>query len=119
MMRRAILIAACIGITCFVTNVFPAAAYFYDGNRLLTACQSLIRKPDKHTAVDVFNSGLCVGFITGVADALSHDLCLPRNVSIEQLEDIVVRYLRYNPKTRHLSASSLVFAVLTEKFPCN
>jgi len=54
MMRRAILIAACIGITCLVTNVFPAAAYFYDGNRLLTACQSLIRKP-KHTPVDVFN----------------------------------------------------------------
>ena len=45
--------------------------------------------------------------------------CLPRNVTTDQLTDVVCAYLRDNPQERHYGASSAVLVALHRAFPCS
>ena len=72
----------------------------------------------------------CLGFVAAIVDAHStlvgSDLmnplfCTPKEVTevtVGQMQKIVVKYLKDHPETLHLTASSLVFKALTEAFPC-
>ena len=67
------------------------------------------------------NNPLCTGYITGVADIMStnDDICLPKNGTIQQIVDIVVKYLSDHPQKRHYSASSEAGVALMQAFPCS
>jgi hypothetical protein len=45
--------------------------------------------------------------------------CLPANVTVGQMQDVVENYLREHPENRHFTAASLIADALQRKFPCN
>lgn len=93
--------------SCFVP---PAAAGYYDGNELLNACE-----PGSSETGRGITEGLCMGYIAGVVDDFAalrlvqkKTSCIPRNVTVGQLKDVVVKYLKENPEKRNWWGASLV-----------
>ncbi len=74
-------------------------------------------------------NGVCVGYIEAIVDAM-HTVqdsggtvngwraCIPQGVTVRQLRDLVIRFLRAHPELRHLAAIDLVTNALAEAFPC-
>lgn len=85
-----------------------------DGNNLLIAC----------TAAPGVQQGYCYGYINAIADATSNNTidgfkaCIPQQVQVEQLRDVVIQYLRNHPAERHYSVLGLVAKALAGAFPC-
>jgi Rap1a immunity proteins len=67
------------------------------------------------------NSPSCTGYIAGVSDIMStnDDICLPNHGTIQQIVDIVVKYLSEHPERRHYGAASESGIALMQAFPCN
>jgi Rap1a immunity proteins len=96
-------------------SVIPAAGQnigFFSGNELLDNYCTPV-------------GDTCRGYIAGVADALNlgnalagQRACWPKGVSVQQLTDIAVTYLRAHANRRHYSAVSQVAAAIAEAFPC-
>ena len=87
--------------------VFPQKA-FKTGNDLKAECFSA------NAAIEL----ACKGFIVGVTDARGDVICLPANVSVQQITDVVKKYLDDNPTVLHYSAHSIIRRVLSSTFPC-
>lgn len=73
------------------------------------------------------NKSLAQGFVAGVSDGFhvlrtvypnEVPLCLPNNIPLGQLTDIVCVHIQNNPKERHYSASINAFKALIDAFPC-
>ena len=71
--------------------------------------------------------GYCLGYVVGTLDTLFDAqekgtmpqlVCVPGNVSGNQVRDVVVNYLAGHPEQRHFAASSLVLRALSMAFPC-
>ena len=64
---------------------------------------------------------ISVGYIQGVADALSvqGNLCLPKTVSVDQLKAIAKNHIKNNPSKRHYAAADTVGSLFITTFPCN
>ncbi len=86
------------------------------GNDLLRFCNS--HEP--------FETNMYTGYIEGVRDGLMFAtvslkskpfFSVPGKVSSDQLRDVVVKYLRDNPETRHKPAGMLTIFALKEAFP--
>jgi hypothetical protein len=82
-----------------------AEAGFISGNQLHEYCQ----KYDARQFV--------YGYIASVADS-DKFLCAPPGVTVQQLADVVCRYLSDHPEKRHLTGASLAFGALNASFPC-
>jgi hypothetical protein len=87
----------------------------FNGNDLLRYCSS--HQP--------FELNFCTGYIEGVRDGLMFAavslksepfFAVPNEAKMEQLKDIVVKYLRDNPETRHKPAGMLTFIALKQAF---
>lgn len=96
------------------------ASGFKTGNDLLTECEA--GEPPRS---DSLNWGICMGYVTGAADALGFwsavgtgKSCIPQGSQAGQMRDIVIKYLRDNPARRHFDAQALVFGALKEAFGC-
>jgi hypothetical protein len=63
----------------------------------------------------------CLGYVTGLSDGLQSlkMMCAPKEVTIAQMRDVIVRYLSDHPENRHLGAISEAGLALTNAFPCN
>lgn len=113
-MHNKILGGAALGLLALWFATTPARAVYLDGNELYSNCLREGTMFEAH----------CGGFITGVADAmgglspLQGLACIPENVTLAQLSDVVVKWLEDNPGQRHFTAVSLVASILTETFPC-
>ena len=83
---------------------------FESGNSLLSACEDPNQAPR------------CGGYVAGAADVLAEQntskICRPVEVSIQQLADVVKKYLTDHPETRHYAATVQIFAALRAAFPC-
>ena len=87
------------------------------GNDLLDLCTT--QEPAK--------AGRCLGYITGIVDFSGSSqveanlkygpLTTPPGVTAGQLRDIVVKYMKENPKYNHLVAADLVFIAIKRAFP--
>jgi hypothetical protein len=72
-----------------------------------------------HLNGEPFERGGAAGFITGVASAIDGDLaCIPPEVTVAQMRDMVHRQLLNSPNIRHEPAELIVAAVLMNQFPC-
>jgi len=75
-------------------------------------------------ACESSNTGICYGYIEAVSDAAEgknwngYEYCLPNEVSVEQLDNIVTNYLNEHHADFRLGASSLVDKALGEAYPC-
>jgi Ssp1 endopeptidase immunity protein Rap1a len=90
------------------------------GNTLLTSCRSTNRTE-------------CIGYIAGLLDmygfmeaaeegtlkkAGNRPFCIPDSVTIDQLADVVVKFLDAHPTHRHYEAAGLLAGAFMEGFPC-
>ena len=100
-MKKLLLIAA---MSCTL-----AQAQYMDGNKLLA----------KMVSGNSIDDMVSLGYVIGVSDSYYGVLhCIPSVVTAGQLQDMVQKFIRENPDTRHLSADLLVGKVLSSKFPC-
>jgi hypothetical protein len=87
-----------------------ASAGFINGNDLYQDLRS----------DDSINRVYALGYIAGVADAgQTGTHCIPSTVSLGQIRDMTLNYLRKNAEIRNLSADVLVGMMLMERWPCN
>jgi hypothetical protein len=112
-----------------VALLWSAAAHAYTGNELLRICEEEA----------TFNRGACIGYIRGVADGIAQywafqeyvrssanpkavitkaPFCMPKGVTVGQIEDVAVAHIRNNPSLRHHQAPALIMGALVEAFPC-
>jgi len=86
-----------------------------DGNELLNHCHDYTEKSD-------FGAGFCIGYVTGIAEALNHKVnlptpfCMPSEVVFKQMVLIITKYLNGNPAELHKTATSLIQAALVLEF---
>ena len=111
-----------IGLVFGLLVISPAEAGYKEGNDLHRHCSQ--------TASD-FNTGICLGYITGAVDVLS-DAKLAgvykngfdigcwsvTEIELGQLIDIVKKYLVDHPEERHNVGTLIVLNALREAFPC-
>lgn len=98
--------SALITITLAVATA--ANASWFTGNDLLN-----------HMQGEPFEQGGAAGFVTGVASAIDGELaCIPPEVTVAQMRDMVHQQLRATPNVRHEAAEVIVAAVLMTQFPC-
>lgn len=93
----------------------PAAAAFASGASLYANCSS--------EAVNLLVAD-CYGYITGISDALEGGpvhgarACVPRNVTIEDVGNAAIAWIRAHPERQHERAAAVVAAALMDAFPC-
>jgi hypothetical protein len=107
-MKKNILLYLC---SLIATSAISGST-FYTGNELYGKGESS-NQNDKTFAL---------GYIAGVSDVLVGDdmlkTCVPENVTVGQMRDIVIKYLKDNPEKRHFTAHSNVGVALFKAFPC-
>ena len=111
-MRWITALAACLMLALMPTG--GRAEYFETGRDLYQKCRAV------GTASQVF----CFGFIIGIADVMEDNpldgrsACIPKDASIQQVTETVVRFLEDNPDIRDFTGESLAVQALSEKYPC-
>jgi hypothetical protein len=94
-------------------NVF--ATSFYSGNDLKR----------KVNSTELIDYGFSFGYISAVSDSINkkkvfgYPVCLPDDVELKQLVDVVKIYMNSHPNLLHYAANSLVAEALTDAFPCS
>ncbi len=99
--------------------VAPARADVLNGKELQKFCAP-------HQASN-FDMGTCLGYITGIADAMHRStvniygwrVCMDNDVTVERMHNAVVTFLNANPQYLDLDADSLVARALADAYPCN
>lgn len=64
------------------------------------------------------DKGICIGYVSGVADSISASVCIPPDVETGQLVKTTINYMNRNPALLHHDAAPIVVAALEEGFPC-
>jgi hypothetical protein len=75
------------------------------------------------SSTDYMSSGLCLGYINGLSNALSLTkevvaYCVPVNITIYQLDLVFVSWAEHHPNKLHEPAGICLLAALIEAFPC-
>ncbi len=80
-----------------------------------------------------FIGGLCLGYVMGLTNIVTPSLtgkpidiiegrglayCVPSNVTNGQYMDVVLDFLRRNPRHRHQYTVAIFVAAMNEAFPC-
>lgn len=96
----------------FVTLLIPSFVHagFYSGNELKEQCNK---------TTGSYNRGICHGYVSAVIDIGDNILfCLPGNVTLGQMSDLVIKYMNENPAQLHKSADSIAVSAISKDFPC-
>jgi hypothetical protein len=95
--------------------LWPMTATAMTGNELHEWCQGR----------DVFDKGLCAGYILGASDDWAVSIgeergwfCVPKELTRAQLVDVVKKYLKHTPKERHKEANWLIHKAAADAWPC-
>jgi len=80
-------------------------------------------------------SSMCTGYIMGFYDAGDHlsgppglnrkkwgngsEACMPDGVKVDQLKEVVMKWLREHPEYWHASADSLAASAVSDAWPCS
>jgi len=88
-----------------------AFAAFDSGNALFDNCNN---------ASDASKQSHCLAHIAGVSDVLDgmHIICTGGHVSLDQIKNVVVKYLREHPEQRDADADDSTSIALVQSFPC-
>src|SRR6266576_416039 len=95
-------------MTSVAAQESPSKYPLDSGNDLLRLCQS----------TDPFDRGVCGGYITAVSQMtqIANHGCFPHGMTLEQGKDVVVRYLKDHPESRHRVPATLAARALSEAF---
>lgn len=113
-MRGLVLIAALL----LGLGLGPARADVMNGKELQAFCM-----PGQASNFDM---GTCLGYITGIADAMHRSTvniygwraCMGQGVTVERMHSAVVSFLNSHPQYLELDADSLVARALADAYPC-
>ena len=117
-----------IGLVAWVLS-FEARAEYMTGGFLAGLCASV--SEDTTDAGKAWESGGCVGYIVGVADALDHqhweasggldggEYCIPSEASRDEILEVVITSLHENPDKAESLAVALVYNALIDTFDCS
>src|SRR6266478_6443637 len=96
----------------------------------LEMCSAVDKKPTEKSAIELFKSGYCVGWIAGltngmhVAEAMHRMgennvlFCAPVGNSYGQMIHIIKKFIADHPEKEHLSTGIIAGAALADAFPC-
>lgn len=110
---RAIPIVACALLLASPTAV--AQVGLTSGGALLASCEDPAHLPE------------CTQYIAGVADAHGYDLsrfgtprdfCTPEDITLEELEHVVVKWLKDHPEKQRVTAANLVLLAFSDTYKC-
>lgn len=115
MRARMILALAMVPLMSSLSEAEDGFTQFMTGNRLSELCG----------AKNSVDEAVCVGFVEGVSDTLeawrSQDPaipgakgCIPKGVTVGQLQKVVVKYLRQHPEELHYPGAALVITAINE-----
>jgi len=87
-----------------------------DGNELLQTCDD----------TTYFMQGLCLGLVRGTVATLdawssangASPYCRPTNVTVGQIKDLVVSYIRSSPESRNEPSALLITKAQKAAWPC-
>jgi hypothetical protein len=92
---------------------------FTDGNRLVEDMKEYKLWSNGKKDVDYGKVMGFMGYISGASDSVSDILiCYPQNVTLGQVNAIVIKYIENNPDRWNQNASYLVTNPLMKIFPC-
>lgn len=107
------LIAAAVALAPTVS--FARETAVDDGNDLLDVC----------TKGDYFSDGYCLGYIRGLSNGVDmvlytnkQQICYRQGITLGQIRDVVIAYIRRNPAKRNENAMVLVSWASAEAWPC-
>lgn len=113
-----------IALAAMTLPVAPARAAQFTGAYLLQVCE----KDEKGRETVPGGHATCQAYIAGVLDyhnvlrsldlAPKLDICVPRNVTLNQIHDIVLAYMRKHSENDAFIASPIVTMALYEIYPC-
>jgi hypothetical protein len=131
---RTLAILAVLGL---MTSASPSSAEdLTDGNHLLAGCQLALagfdRPGDNVSPADALKTGVCIGFLDGVAGAHRFDtlrsaeagrllpraFCIPDHVTAPQQARALLAFLNAHPERLKENGVSLVYAAFAEAWPC-
>jgi hypothetical protein len=113
-----------------------AAEDLTDGKHLLAGCQSALAGFDRPggniTPADALNTGVCIGFLQGVAGAHLRDtlrsaeagrllpraFCIPDRVTAPEQARALLAYLNAHPERLSENGVALAYAAFAEAWPC-
>jgi Rap1a immunity proteins len=108
-MKRSLLAAVAAALlTATSAQAQETTTRFYDGAKMHEFCSN-----DRSRTI-------CLGYAAGLADALeeSNVICLPRQVKLGSVADVIERELVNHPELRHYAAASIATIALRKAFPC-
>jgi len=114
--RRLALLSLSGLLTICGEAVAQASGSFMDGNKLHSYFN------DKY--LEAAAAGYVTGLIDGVTSLAAGKMltgsffCVPSAATVQQVSDVVKKYLAEHPERRHYTASSVIFVALGEAFPC-
>ena len=98
----------------------PARAQFYTGNEIYGDCQA-----SESDAAYFQKWARCTSYVTGAFDAilLARQLndkpdCTPDRLTVGQMRDVAVKYMREHPENRNMSAAAIVLLSIMDAWPC-
>ena len=101
-----------IGLAMMLAATVPGMG-FKTGDTLLEMCR--------------VNRSQCIDFVAGASDAIGGLqaigatpvlICIEPGATVDQLTDVVVKWLEAHPPARKDGAGGLIWASLAETFPC-
>lgn len=112
-------VAAAVALAAVMPQ--QAKANFYSGNEVYSNCLAL-RSDDTYYQ----KYAMCMAYVSGAYDAieLARDInsaprCGPDGLTVGQLKDVVVKYMREHPENRNYSAASLVLLSMVDAWGCS
>ncbi len=116
MLIRVVIVAVLVGGLAFTAHATePRLAVFQSGTSLKSACEADGTKL------------LCSAYLQGVADSYTTTqfkkryepiLCMPVEVTAEQLIAVFMKYMQQNPEQWHFAASELALNAFAQAWPC-
>lgn len=98
----------------------PASAGFYSGSELLEVCTA-----DRNKSNYFEKTYECVAYIAGAVDSFNTtravnnlNSCIPAGVTINQLKNVTVDFMRAHRTGQNASASAIVFSATRKAWPC-
>jgi hypothetical protein len=91
-----------------------------NGSDLAADCEHF-RKCERRatcTNEDLPRSGVCSGYISGVADAAISSVCIPVDAKNEEMVKATIDWMDENPSLLNRSADIIVLSALKTSFPC-
>lgn len=94
---------------------------------MLKACKSTLVHISGGTTSDPRDSGLCIGLLNGVYDAITTksqmysdiEICLPNEkIRLDVGIELLISYLESNRDKLDLKRSNLAYLAFYEKYPC-